>query len=152
MASYSVIFKPSLQKDFRRLTPQFLPRVLDRIEGLQADPFPPQASKLSGAERLYRIRVGDYRIVYEVDTARVCGCNENNSGMHCWTIGTIEVTRTVARKSGCGRLKSDQTHFLSLSRFSSRKICFSNARHINWYSASSVGGYDSKWRSALGSA
>ena len=68
MASYSVIFKPSLQKDFRQLTPQFLPRVLDRIEGLQADPFPPQAVKLSGSERLYRIRVGDYRIVYEVDT------------------------------------------------------------------------------------
>ena len=68
MASYSVIFKPSLQKDFRRLTPQFLPRVLERIEGLQTEPFPPQTIKLSGAERLYRVRVGDYRIVYEVDT------------------------------------------------------------------------------------
>jgi mRNA interferase RelE/StbE len=42
--------------------------VLKRIESLQSDPFPHGASKLSGAERLYRIRVGDYRIVYEVDT------------------------------------------------------------------------------------
>jgi len=69
MASYSVSFKPSLQKDFRRLTPQFLPRILERIEEPQTDPFPHQALKLSGADRLYRIRVGDYRIIYEVDTA-----------------------------------------------------------------------------------
>lgn len=69
MASYSVSFKPSLQKDFRRLSPQILSRVLERIEGLQSDPFPHQAIKLSGADRLYRLRVGDYRIIYEVDTA-----------------------------------------------------------------------------------
>ena len=41
---------------------------MKRIEGLRTDPFPRQAVKLSGTERLYRIRVGDYRIVYEVDT------------------------------------------------------------------------------------
>jgi mRNA interferase RelE/StbE len=69
MASFNVSFKPSLQKDFRRLSPQFLPRILERIEQLQAEPFPHQAIKLSGADRLYRIRVGDYRIIYEVDTA-----------------------------------------------------------------------------------
>lgn len=63
MASYNLILKPSLQKDFRRLAPQFLPQILERIEGLRTDPFPRQAIKLSGAEQLYRIRVGDYRIV-----------------------------------------------------------------------------------------
>jgi mRNA interferase RelE/StbE len=68
MAFYSVILKPALQKDFRRVASVFLPRILQRIEDLQSDPFPRQAIKLSGAERLYRIRVGDYRIVYEVDT------------------------------------------------------------------------------------
>ena len=41
---------------------------MKRIEGLRTDPFPRQAVKLSDTERLYRIRVGDYRIVYEVDT------------------------------------------------------------------------------------
>lgn len=42
--------------------------MMARIEGLKSEPFPRQAIKLSGAERIYRIRVGDYRIVYEVDT------------------------------------------------------------------------------------
>ena len=38
------------------------------VERLETNPFPRQAIKLSNAERLYRIRVGDYRIVYEVNT------------------------------------------------------------------------------------
>lgn len=42
-------------------------RLLDRIDRLSANPTPPQSTKLQGAERLYRLRVGDYRIVYEVD-------------------------------------------------------------------------------------
>ena len=41
---------------------------LDRLEQLKSDPFPRQSTKLHGAERLYRLRVGDYRIVYELDT------------------------------------------------------------------------------------
>lgn len=42
-------------------------RILDRIDRLPANPNPPQSTKLQSAERLYRLRVGDYRIVYEVD-------------------------------------------------------------------------------------
>jgi len=68
MASYNIHLKPSVQKDLRALSPSLVVRVLKRIERLQDDPFPRQSLKLSGAERLYRIRVGDYRILYEVDT------------------------------------------------------------------------------------
>ena len=42
-------------------------RVIKRIEDLKSEPFKRQAIKLSSAEKLYRIRVGEYRIVYEVD-------------------------------------------------------------------------------------
>ena len=68
MASYNLTFKPSVEKDFRRLSKELIPRLIQKIEHLKADPFPHQTEKLSGAERLYRIRVGDYRVVYEVDT------------------------------------------------------------------------------------
>ena len=68
MDSYSVDFKPSVQKDLRPLPKALVARVMERIEGLKTDPFPRQAIKLSGTERLYRLRVGDYRIVYEGDT------------------------------------------------------------------------------------
>ena len=68
MASYSLSLKPSVEKDLRALSAPLVSRVLERIERLRDDPFPRQAIKLSDAERLYRLRVGDYRIIYEVDT------------------------------------------------------------------------------------
>ena len=67
MTSYNISFKPSVERDLRPLSKSVVARVMDRIERLKTEPFPRQAIKLSGAERLYRIRVGDYRIVYEVD-------------------------------------------------------------------------------------
>jgi len=41
---------------------------MKQIQDLSSEPLPRKAMKLSSAERLYRIRVGDYRIVYEIDT------------------------------------------------------------------------------------
>jgi len=42
-------------------------RVFQYIEDLQNNPLPRQSIKLSGMEHLYRIRVGDYRIIYEIN-------------------------------------------------------------------------------------
>ncbi|MFN3761631.1 MAG: type II toxin-antitoxin system RelE family toxin [Anaerolineae bacterium] len=68
MASYSVEFKPSVHKDFRRLPKSVVQRAMRRIEELGENPFPQGVEKLEGAHQLYRIRLGNYRIVYEVDT------------------------------------------------------------------------------------
>ncbi len=67
MASYRVILKPSVEKDLRALPPSVLKRVFKRIQTLEDDPRPRGSLKLAGAEQLYRIRLGDYRIVYTVD-------------------------------------------------------------------------------------
>lgn len=67
MASYNIHFKPSVQKDFRRLPKTEVGRVMKRVEKLKDEPFPHGVDKLEGANRLYRIRIGDYRIIYEVD-------------------------------------------------------------------------------------
>jgi len=68
MASYEIVFKPSVGKDLRQLSRELVTRITEHIARLAEDPFPRQAVKLSGAERFYRVRVGDYRILYEVDT------------------------------------------------------------------------------------
>lgn len=67
MAFFSVILKPSTEKDLRRLASSVAARILTRIEALQDDPFPRQSIKLAGAEQLYRLRVGQYRVIYSVD-------------------------------------------------------------------------------------
>lgn len=64
---YKLSLKPSAEKDLRKLPKGIVQRVLQALEALPTDPFPHQHSKLSGTERLYRLRLGDYRIVYEVD-------------------------------------------------------------------------------------
>lgn len=41
-------------------------RIARAIDGLAEDPFPPNVRKLQGEEHAYRIRVGDYRVIYDV--------------------------------------------------------------------------------------
>ncbi|HEY4984744.1 MAG TPA: type II toxin-antitoxin system RelE/ParE family toxin [Verrucomicrobiae bacterium] len=41
-------------------------RIVGTVEGLAENPFPHGVGKLSGSEHAYRVRLGDYRIVYEV--------------------------------------------------------------------------------------
>ena len=68
MANYSISFKRSVEKDLRHLPRDIISRVLEKIDNLKSEPFPGQSIRISGAERLYRLRVGDYRIVYEIDS------------------------------------------------------------------------------------
>ena len=59
MTPYNICLKPSVEKDLQPLPKSVVTRVIAQIESLTTEPFPRQAIKLSGTERLYRIRVGD---------------------------------------------------------------------------------------------
>lgn len=67
MASYRIEFKRSIHRDLRKLTPAAIARVLLAIRELESSPVPRQSRKLVGEENRYRLRVGDYRVIYEVD-------------------------------------------------------------------------------------
>lgn len=60
-----------MTKDLRRIASTDVPRIIAAAEALATDPFPPGCVKLSGSERSYRIRVGDYRILYDVFSGRL---------------------------------------------------------------------------------
>jgi len=66
--SYKIFWKTSAERDLRRLNARHITKIVKAIEGLIITPFPKQSRKLRGAERAYRLRVGDYRVIYEVDT------------------------------------------------------------------------------------
>ncbi len=66
MAAYTIDFKASIEKDLRKVPKDRLSDILEKIEVLAEIPLPSDSRKLSGAEHLYRVRVGDYRIIYEV--------------------------------------------------------------------------------------
>ncbi len=65
MAEYRVFLRRSAVRELRDLPRKDLRRVVDRIKLLTSDPRPHGSEKLTGQER-YRIRQGDYRIVYSV--------------------------------------------------------------------------------------
>jgi mRNA interferase RelE/StbE len=67
MASFDVVLKPAVEKDLRSLSKSSLVRVMAALDSLANEPFSRQTVKLEGSEDLYRLRVGDYRIIYEVD-------------------------------------------------------------------------------------
>ena len=70
MANYKVEIKRSAAKELEQLPPKERARVVTRIQTLATDPRPPGAEKLSGQER-YRVRQGNYRILYEIHDALV---------------------------------------------------------------------------------
>ncbi len=67
MASYEIQWKHSAEKDLRGIDKQFISRILEAINSLSDDPFPSKHRKLQGSESSYRIRIGDYRVIYQVD-------------------------------------------------------------------------------------
>jgi mRNA interferase RelE/StbE len=66
MASYRLEWRRSTRKDLRRIPSTDVVMIIAAVESLAEDPFPTGCVKLSGSERSYRIRVGDYRILYDV--------------------------------------------------------------------------------------
>ena len=65
MAEYEILFKESVWKDLRKVPKGQLKKMMARIEKLANDARPLGCEKLT-SEELYRIRQGDYRIVYSI--------------------------------------------------------------------------------------
>ncbi|HWR67456.1 MAG TPA: type II toxin-antitoxin system RelE/ParE family toxin [Desulfomonilia bacterium] len=64
--SYIVKFTPHAVRSFRKLPRDVQKRLSPSIESLKDNPRPSGSEKLKGTDDIYRIRVGDYRILYEV--------------------------------------------------------------------------------------
>ena len=73
MARYSITVKRSATRELRRIPKRDLRRVAKRIRSLATEPRPCGCEKLSAQER-YRVRQGDYRVVYSVDDAERVVC------------------------------------------------------------------------------
>ncbi len=65
MASYRLVIRRSAGKEIEALPSRDRRRVVTKIQGLAANPRPAGCDKLSGEEK-YRLRQGDYRILYEI--------------------------------------------------------------------------------------
>jgi mRNA interferase RelE/StbE len=65
-ASYKLTWKSSAERELRQLPKEVIIKLLALAESLCQNPFPSGVKKLQGAQHTYRVRSGDYRLVYEV--------------------------------------------------------------------------------------
>jgi mRNA interferase RelE/StbE len=63
---YEVLVERTAEKDLKRLASELRPRIVKAIVSLGHTPRPIGSLKLSGSTNDWRIRVGDYRIIYEI--------------------------------------------------------------------------------------
>ena len=71
MPPFNILLKPSVEKDLRKLSASVVRLVFEAFERLTEEPAVPHDRKLSGTERTWRRRIGDYRIVYELDLSNL---------------------------------------------------------------------------------
>jgi mRNA interferase RelE/StbE len=64
--SYILEIKPAALRQLEKLPRLIQRRIREETEALRDDPFPLGCKKLAGMEQTWRLRVGDYRVVYEV--------------------------------------------------------------------------------------
>ncbi len=70
MAKFDLVFKESVSKDLKEVPKQDVHRILERIDALRYEPRPQGSVKLSGKE-YYRVRQGNYRIIYEIQDSQL---------------------------------------------------------------------------------
>jgi len=63
---YEVLLERRAERDLKRLPKEVFDRLIPHLETLSENPKPSGCRKISGAKSDWRIRIGDYRVVYEV--------------------------------------------------------------------------------------
>lgn len=67
MPKCNILLKPSVEKDLRKLPAPIVLNIFEAIEQLAEKPCVPPDKKLTGTRHTWRHRVGDFRIIYELD-------------------------------------------------------------------------------------
>lgn len=64
---YEVYLEHAAEKDLKKLPEKVFHRMITQIESLRENPRPTGCRKITGSKQDWRIRIGDYRIIYEID-------------------------------------------------------------------------------------
>ncbi len=70
MAEYQLTISRQASKEFEALPAEVIERARLKIRALATTPRPPGSKKLRDTKRTWRIRIGDWRVLYEIDDAR----------------------------------------------------------------------------------
>jgi mRNA interferase RelE/StbE len=68
MAYYQIKWKNSAKKELKSLAKEIIPKIIKTVESLAENPYPTGIKKMVGSNNTYRIRVGEYRIIYNIES------------------------------------------------------------------------------------
>jgi len=71
VSKYTVEWRPAVHKELQRLDGRVRARIVRKVNVLADDPRPHGTVKLTGPDNLWRIRIGDYRVVYAIEDDRL---------------------------------------------------------------------------------
>ena len=71
MGTYQIEWKKSALRELKRLDRQVVPRIIAAVESLATHPLHDGVRKLQGSQQTYRLRVGTYRVIYELYESRL---------------------------------------------------------------------------------
>ena len=64
---YEILLERRAERDIKKLSIEIFQRIIPRIKALAENPKPPGSRKITGSKSDWRIRIGEYRVIYEVD-------------------------------------------------------------------------------------
>jgi len=64
---YEVLLERRAERDLKKLSQEMFYRIIPKIKVLSENPKPAGCRKITGSKNDWRIRIGDYRIIYEID-------------------------------------------------------------------------------------
>ena len=71
MAKYKIVISSSAEKSLKKFQKKDIQRIVVALQRLAVHPYPAGSRKLSGYEDVFRIRIGKYRVIYEVEGKKI---------------------------------------------------------------------------------
>ena len=69
--SFDIQWKASAKKELRKIDKTEIPKILKEIELLENNPYPTNHKKILGTEHIFRIKIGNYRVIYSVENQKL---------------------------------------------------------------------------------
>ena len=71
MASFEIRWKASAKKELKKIDKVEIPKIINEIEKLSLEPYPTNHKKILGTEHIFRIKIGNYRVVYFIENQKL---------------------------------------------------------------------------------
>ena len=69
---YEILLESRAERDLKKLRVEVFHRIISKLKALAENPNPPGSRKITGSKNDWRIRIGEYPVVYEIDDIEAC--------------------------------------------------------------------------------